>query len=120
MKHWKHFLTIFLLVLSFFTFPLVQQPALADEMYIPVVVSTGTIFIVDPVSHYVMIQKENGKKVSLELTSETSVFLNGENLSLDKLIKIKKDFLATAEHFTNDAGMQQTVWLKVNGEAGHE
>ncbi len=85
-----------------------------QEIHVPKATSTGTIFIVDPVGHYVMIQKENGKKVSLELTSETSVSLDGEKLSLDGIGELKKGFTATAEHFTNDAGMQQTLWLKVS------
>ena len=78
--------------------------------------SSGTIFIVEPGGHYVMIQKENGKKISLALTSETAVFLNGERLSLEKLNELKKGFSVTVEHYTNDAGMQQTVWLKAQGQ----
>jgi hypothetical protein len=77
----------------------------------PIVVSKGTVFIVDPVGHYVMIQKADGKKVSLELTSDTELLLNGEPLSLDRLDVLDPGDPATAEHFTNDAGMQRTIRL---------
>jgi hypothetical protein len=77
------------------------------------VVSKGVVYIVDPVGHYVMIQKSDGKKVSLELTSESEVIFNGEPLSLDRLEVLKPGDMATAEHFTNDAGMQRTIRLTV-------
>ncbi len=79
----------------------------------PVTHSTGTIFAVDSVGHYVMLQKADGKKVSLELTSETQVTLDGKKLSLDQLDALEKGLPATAEHFTNDSGMQQTLKLTV-------
>jgi hypothetical protein len=68
---------------------------------------------VDPVGHYVMIQKADGKKVSLELTSETEVTFEGKPLPLDHLDVLEKGFPATADHFTNDAGMQRTLKLTV-------
>jgi hypothetical protein len=85
----------------------------ADQDHAPVAHSSGKIFIVDPVGHYVMIQKADGKKVSLELTSETEVTFEGKPLSLDHLSVLEKGFPATAEHFTNDAGMQRTLKLSV-------
>lgn len=83
----------------------------------PITHSNGKIFIVDPVGHYVMIQKEDGKKVSLELTSETEVTLDGKALSLDELDALEKGFIASADHFTNDAGMQRTISLKVQKQS---
>jgi hypothetical protein len=85
----------------------------ANEIEVRKSVSSGTIFLVDEIGHYVMIQKENGKRVSLELTGETEVTLDGKTLSLENLGSLKKGYTATAEHFTNDAGMQRTMWLKV-------
>ncbi len=79
----------------------------------PVTHSTGKVFVVDPVGHYVMIQKADGKKVSLELTSETEVTLDGKVLPLDQLDVLEKGFTASADHFTNDAGMQRTLKLTV-------
>ena len=85
----------------------------AEQDQAPVAHSTGKIFIVDPVGHYVMIQKADGKKVSLELTSETEVTFEGKPLSLDHLNVLEKGFPATADHFTNDSGMQRTLKLTV-------
>ncbi len=87
----------------------------ASEGMVPVATSSGKIFAVDTVGHYVMIQKADGKKVSLELTAETEVTLDGKKLSLDQLDALEKGLAATAEHFTSDSGMQQTIRLTVNG-----
>lgn len=95
-----------------------QADAIAAErtVEVPVAVSSGQIFLVDPVGHYVMIQKPDGKKVSLELTAETEVRLDGQPLPLDELSRLKVGDPATARHFTNDSGMQRTLELEVHGE----
>ncbi len=92
---------------------LLSSSARAEQNQVPITRSTGTIFAVDSVGHYVMLQKADGKKVSLELTSETQVTLDGKRLSLDQLDVLEEGLPATAEHFTNDSGMQQTLKLTV-------
>lgn len=90
-----------------------SSAVIAAENAGAVATSTGKIFIVDTVGHYVMIQKTDGKRVSLELTPETQVTLDGEPLGLDQLSALQEGFPATAEHFTSNAGMQQTLRLLV-------
>ena len=84
-----------------------------EELSVPVVTSTGKIVIINPDGPFVMIRKADGKKVSLELTPETKVTLDGESLPLDQISALEIGFVATAEHFTNDTGMQQTISLAV-------
>jgi len=84
-----------------------------EEISVPTVTSTGKIFIVNPEGPYVMIKKADGKKVSLELTPETTVTLDGKSLPLDQIGILKVGYVATAEHFTSDVGMQQTISVSV-------
>jgi hypothetical protein len=92
---------------------LLSGGARGEQDHGPVTHSTGKVFVVDSVGHYVMIQKADGKKVSLELTPETEVTLDGKVLPLDQLDVLEKGFAASADHFTNDAGMQRTLKLTV-------
>ena len=87
--------------------------ASAEEQSIPLATSSGKITIVNAEGPFVMIQKANGKRVSLELTPETTVTLDGKELPVAQLSALEPGYMATAEHYTNDAGMQQTVRLVV-------
>ena len=91
--------------------------AIGAEERGPIVTSSGKVTIVNAEGPFVMIQKEDGKRVSLELTPETTVTLDGQALPVDQLSALEPGFIATAEHYTNDQGMQQTVRLVVQRQA---
>ena len=103
-------------VTLFFTFLLSLSwsgVASAEDQAIPRATSSGKITIVNAEGPFVMIQKANGKRVSLELTPETTVTLDGKELPVAQLSALEPGYMATAEHYTNDAGMQQTVRMVV-------
>jgi|SRR3972149_2182093 len=113
-KQTSLFLSI-IISISFFLLPIASKVT-ATEREIPKATSTGKIYRVVTESHFVMIKKADGKRVSLELTPESEVTLDGKVIPLDELGMIKVGFDATAEHFTNDSGMQRTVRLDVKTE----
>jgi hypothetical protein len=84
------------------------------ELHVSKVISKGTVQIVDTESQFIILQREDGKKVSLEVTQETQIFLNGEPRGVEVLEEMKEgQTIIAAEHYTNDAGMQRVVRLDV-------
>jgi hypothetical protein len=95
---------------------IVSGAALAEHVELPVekVVSKGTVTIVDVEGQILILQKENGKKVSLEVTQETALSLNGEPRGVELLEQMEPGKTqVSAEHYTNDAGMQEAIRLEV-------
>jgi hypothetical protein len=95
---------------------IVYGAAMAEHVELPVekVVSQGTVLMVDAEGQMLILQKENGKKVSLEVTQETRLFLNGEPRGVELLEQMEAGrTVVISQHYTNDAGMQEAIRLEV-------
>jgi hypothetical protein len=112
MKRW------FVVVLLLFGVGFITEgSAVAEHDQLPTdtVVSEGTLIVINTEGQILILQKADGKKVSLEVNSESQIFLNGEPRGVDLLKEMRPgQTVVKVEHYMSDAGMQQVVKLNVS------
>lgn len=82
-----------------------------DPVILEKTVSEGIVKMGSEANRYIMIVKENGLVVALDLTQETQIFFEGEEQKISGFfsqLKLGKSRVS-AEHYTNDAGMQEAL-----------
>lgn len=112
MRKYALFFSMIIISLSFVLLSF-DAKVIGAEREIPKATSSGKIYRVAAENGFIMLKKADGKRVSLELMPETEVILDGKVIALDQLSLIQVGDDATAEHFTNDAGMQRTLKIEV-------
>ena len=116
MKNWKQRWLEMNLLLTVGLVFFLGSTVMAEHMQLPMTkaVSQGTVVVVDIEGQILIIQKEDGKKVSLEVTQDSHLSLNGEARGVELLEEMEAGkTVVTVEHYINDAGMQEVVRLDV-------